>query len=81
MKFFDSCDERVTLVDVADDISEDEMFEQYLKMLHELSPEAKEALREDPRKLKEFRRINFEQKISNRREALCGNGNRRRPWF
>lgn len=81
MKFFDSCDERVTLVDVADDISEDEMFEQYLKMLHELSPEAKKALREDPRKLKEFRRINFEQKISNRREAFCGNGNRRRPWF
>ena len=81
MMFFDSCDERVTLADVADDISEDEMFEQYLKMLHELSPEAKKALREDPRKLKEFRRINFEQKISNRREALYGNGNRRRPWF
>ena len=81
MMFFDSCDERVTLADVADDISEDEMFEQYLKMLHELSPEAKKALREDPRKLKEFRRINFEQKISNRREALCGNGNRRCPWF
>jgi len=81
MKFFDSCDERVTLADVADDIKEDEMFEQYLKMLHELPPEEKKALREDPRKLKEYRRINFEQKISNRREALCGNGNLRRPWF
>ena len=81
MMFYDSRDERVTLSDVVEDIRQEELFEQYLKMLHELSPEAKKELREDPRKLKEFRRFNFEQKISNRREALCGNGNRRRPWF
>lgn len=35
MRFFDSCVERVTLADVAEDIAGDLAFERYLKKLHE----------------------------------------------
>lgn len=35
MRFFDSCVERVTLADVAEDIASDLAFEKYLKKLHE----------------------------------------------
>lgn len=35
MRFFDSCAERVTLADVAEDIASDLVFERYLKKLHE----------------------------------------------
>lgn len=35
MRFFDSCVERVTLADVAEDIANDLAFEKYLKKLHE----------------------------------------------
>lgn len=35
MRFFDSCVERVTLADVAEDIANDLAFERYLKKLHE----------------------------------------------
>lgn len=35
MRFFDSCCERVTLADVAEDIANDLAFEKYLKKLHE----------------------------------------------
>lgn len=35
MRFFDSCAERVTLADVAEDIANDLAFEKHLKKLHE----------------------------------------------
>lgn len=35
MRVFDSCCERVTLADVAEDIANDLAFEKYLKKLHE----------------------------------------------
>ena len=35
MRFFDSCVERVTLVDVSEDIASDLAFEKYLKHLHD----------------------------------------------
>lgn len=35
MRFFDSCMERVTLADAAEDIANDLAFERYLKKLHE----------------------------------------------
>ena len=35
MRFFDSCVERVTLADVAEDIANDLAFEKHLKKLHE----------------------------------------------
>ena len=35
MRFFDSCTQRVTLADVAEDIANDLAFEKYLKKLHE----------------------------------------------
>ena len=35
MRFFDSCVERVTLADVAEDIANDLAFGRYLKKLHE----------------------------------------------
>lgn len=41
MRFFDSCCERVTLADVAEDIASDLRFEQYLKKLHENRERAK----------------------------------------
>lgn len=42
MKFFDSCGERVTLADVAEDIANDLAFEKYLKKLHEAREREKE---------------------------------------
>ena len=41
MRFFDSCCERVTLADVAEDIANDLRFERYLKKLHEERERAK----------------------------------------
>ena len=41
MRFFDSCCERVTLADVAEDIASDLRFERYLKKLHEERKRAK----------------------------------------
>lgn len=41
MRFFDSCCERVTLADVAEDIANDLAFEKYLKKLHEERERAK----------------------------------------
>ena len=41
MRFFDSCVERVTLADVAEDIANDLAFEKHLKMLHEERERAK----------------------------------------
>jgi len=41
MRFFDSCGERVTLADVAEDIANDLRFERYLKKLHEERERAK----------------------------------------
>lgn len=41
MRFFDSCSERVTLADVAEDIASDLAFEKYLKRLHEERERAK----------------------------------------
>ena len=45
MRFFDSCVERVTLADVAEDIANDLAFERYLKKLHE-STEREKAHKE-----------------------------------
>ncbi len=42
MRIFDSCCERVTLADVAEDIASDLRFEKYLKKLHEGRERAKE---------------------------------------
>lgn len=51
MRFFDSCAERVTLADVAEDIASDLAFEKYLKKLHEERERAKEyAARKDKEK-------------------------------
>lgn len=41
MRIFDSCVERVTLADVAEDIAGDLAFEKYLKKLHENRERAK----------------------------------------
>ena len=41
MRFFDSCVERVTLADVAEDIENDLRFDKYLKKLHEERERAK----------------------------------------
>ena len=41
MRFFDSCVERVTLADVAEDIANDLAFEKHLKKLHEERERAK----------------------------------------
>ena len=41
MRFFDSCVERVTLADVAEDIANDLAFEKHLKKLHEECERAK----------------------------------------
>ena len=41
MRIFDSCVERVTLADVAEDIASDIAFEKYLKKLHEERERAK----------------------------------------
>lgn len=41
MRFYDSCAERVTLADVAEDIANDLRFERYLKKLHEERERAK----------------------------------------
>ena len=41
MRFFDSCVERVTLADVAEDIANDLAFEKLLKKLHEERERAK----------------------------------------
>ena len=41
MRFFDSCVERVTLADVAEDIANDLAFEKNLKKLHEERERAK----------------------------------------
>ena len=41
MRFFDSCAQRVTLADVADDIANDLAFEKHLKKLHEERERAK----------------------------------------
>ena len=41
MRFFDSCVQRVTLADVAEDIASDIAFEKYLKKLHEERERAK----------------------------------------
>lgn len=41
MRFFDSCAERVTLADVAEDIASDLAFEKHLKRLHEERERAK----------------------------------------
>lgn len=44
MRFFDSCCERVTLADIAEDIANDLRFEEYLKKLYEERERAKEHL-------------------------------------
>ena len=44
MRFFDSCVERVTLADIAEDIINDLRFEGYLKKLYEERERAKEHL-------------------------------------
>lgn len=44
MRFFDSCCERVTLADIAEDIVNDLRFEEYLKKLYEESERTKEHL-------------------------------------
>lgn len=41
MRFFDSCCERVTLADVAEDIASDLRFERYLEKLHKERERAK----------------------------------------
>ena len=41
MRIFDSCVERVTLADVAEDIASDIAFEKYVKKLHEERERAK----------------------------------------
>ena len=41
MRFFDSCAERVTLADVAEDIASDIAFEKYVKKLHQERERAK----------------------------------------
>ena len=41
MRFFDSCAQRVTLADVAEDIANDLAFEKHLKKLHEERERAK----------------------------------------
>ena len=41
MRIFDSCAERVTLADVAEDIASDLAFEKHLKRLHEERERAK----------------------------------------
>ena len=41
MRVFDSCTQRVTLADVAEDIANDLAFEKYLKKLHEERERAK----------------------------------------
>ena len=41
MRIFDSCVERVTLADVAEDIANDLAFEKHLKKLHEERERAK----------------------------------------
>ena len=43
MKFFDSCDEHVTLADVAADIANDLKFEEYLKERYEKTMEERAA--------------------------------------
>lgn len=45
MKFFDSCDEHVTLADVAADIASDLEFEEYLKERYEKAMEERAAKR------------------------------------
>lgn len=51
MRFFDSCAERVTPAEVAEDIASDLAFEKYLKKLHEERKRAKEyAARKDKEK-------------------------------
>ena len=51
MRVFDSCCERVTLADVAEDIASDLRFEKYLKKLHEEHERAKAyAAQEDKEK-------------------------------
>ena len=49
MRFIDSCVERVTLADVAEDIANDLAFERYLKKLHE-SKEREKAYKEKKEK-------------------------------
>ena len=41
MRFFDSCVQRVTLADVAEDIASDLAFEKHLKKLHQERERAK----------------------------------------
>ena len=41
MRFFDSCAQRVTLAEVAEDITNDLAFEKHLKKLHEERERAK----------------------------------------
>lgn len=51
MRIFDSCCERVTLADVAEDITSDLRFEKYLKKLHEGREREKEhAAKKDKEK-------------------------------
>ena len=51
MRFFDSCAQRVTLADVAEDIANDLAFEKHLKKLHEERERAKAfAVKEDKEK-------------------------------
>ena len=51
MRFFDSCVERVTLADVAEDIANDLAFEKHLKKLHEERERAKKfAAKKDKEK-------------------------------
>ena len=59
MRFFDSCVERVTLADVAEDIANDLAFEKHLKKLHEERERAKAyAVKKDKEK-------NHDQKTCN----------------
>ena len=52
MRFFDSCVERVTLADVAEDIANDLAFEKYLKKLHENREREQLAKQADANKTK-----------------------------
>jgi len=52
MRFFDSCTNRVTLADVAEDIAADMRYEKYLKKLHENREREQLAKQADANKTK-----------------------------
>ena len=60
MRFFDSCCERVTLADIAEDIANDLRFEEYLKKLYEERERAKVHLSK-----KEKEKTAYDKKTTN----------------